>query len=127
MIYWARRNHWPTIDGSDGIQIIHQNHDYSHLPQGQSHHKHPETFENIRLGGGARTAFKLNDTDLKLTPDDLVPMPLTWSRFWREAEIYPLLALHSYPLAQATYALFHPLKAYRDLRAWQHGQKAGIG
>ena len=127
MIYWARRNHWPTIDGSEGIQIIHQNHDYSHLPQGQSHHKHPETFENIRLGGGARTAFLLNDTNMKMTANDIVPMPLSWSRFWREVEIFPLLGLHSYPLAQAAYALFHPVNAYRDLRARQHGQKPSIG
>ena len=126
MIYWARRNHWPAIDGSEGIQIIHQNHDYSHLPQGQSHHKHPETFENIRLGGGARTAFLLNDTDKKMTPDDIVSMPLSWSKFWREVEIFPLLNLHSYPLAQAAYALFHPIKAYRDVRASQQGHKIGV-
>ena len=115
MIYWARRNHWPTIDGSAAIQIIHQNHDYSHLPQGQSHHKHPDTFENIRLGGGARTTFVLDDTDKVLTPAGLAPMSMTWKKFWREVEIYPLVTLHSYPLAQAAYALFHPLKAVYHL------------
>ncbi len=127
MIYWARRNHWPMIDGSDGIQIIHQNHDYSHLPQGQSHHKHPETFENIRLGGGARTAFLLNDANMRLTPDGIRSMPFSWARLWREVEIFPLLALHSYPLAQAFFSLFHPLKAYRELRARQRGQGVVIG
>jgi len=125
MIYWARRNHWPAIDGSDGIQVIHQNHDYSHLPQGQSHHKHPDTFENVRLGGGSRTTFLLDDADKKLTTTGIVPMPLTWKKFWREVEIFPLVTLHSYSLAQATYALFHPLKAYKDLRAWGRTQKAG--
>jgi hypothetical protein len=126
MIYWARHNRWPMIDGSEGIQIIHQNHDYSHLPQGQSHHKHPETFENIRLGGGARTALLLNDANMRLTSNDILPMPLSWSRFWRAVEIFPLLSLRSYPLAQAAYALFHPQKAYHDFRAWQHGQKTGV-
>ncbi len=127
MIYWARRNHWPAIDGSDGIQIIHQNHDYSHLPQGQSHHKHPETFENMRLGGGARTAFLLNDANMRLTPDGIQPVPLSWERFWREVEIFPLLSLHSYPVAQVLYSLLHPLKAYRELRARQRGQGVVIG
>ncbi len=127
MIYWARRNHWPAIDGSDGIQIIHQNHDYSHLPQGQSHHKPPETFENMRLGGGARTAFLLNDANMRLAPDGIRPMPLSWERFWREVEIFPLLSLHSYPIAQVFYSLFHPLKAYHELRARQRGQGVVIG
>jgi hypothetical protein len=127
MIFWARHNHWPTIDASDGIQIIHQNHDYSHLPQGLSHHKHPDTFENVRLGGGSRTTFMLDDADRRLTPSGIVPFPMTWKKFWREVEIFPLVTLHSYPLAQAAYALFHPIKAYKNYRSWQNGQKAGIG
>ncbi|HVP21145.1 MAG TPA: glycosyltransferase family A protein [Anaerolineaceae bacterium] len=127
MIYWARRNHWATIDGSDGIQIIHQNHDYSHLPHGQSHHKHPDTYENVRLGGGSRTTFLLDDANKKLTPGGIVPMPLTWKKFWREVEIFPLVTLHSYSLAQAAYAFFHPIKAYKDVRAWRRTQKAGAG
>jgi len=125
MIYWARYNHWPTIDASEGIQIIHQNHDYSHLPQGQSHHRHPETFENVRLGGGARTAFLLDDTTEKLTPAGLAPIRPTWKRFWRAVEIFPLLALHSYSLAMVTYGLLHPKLAYRDFRAWLHDRGAG--
>ncbi len=126
MIYWARRNHWPTIDASDAIQIIHQNHDYSHLPQGQSHHKHPDTYENVRLGGGARTTFLLDDSDRKMTAEGITAMPLSWKKFWREVEVFPLVTLHSYPLAQAAYALFHPRKAFKDFRAWQHGQSVGL-
>ena len=126
MIYAARRSHWPTIDASESIQIIHQNHDYSHLPQGQSHHRHPETFENIRLGGGTRTAFLLDDANQKLTPTGVEPMPLTWKRFWREVEISPLVWLHSYPLALFTYGLLHPLRALRDFRAWRHNRATGL-
>jgi len=124
MIYKARRSHWPTIDASEGIQIIHQNHDYSHLPGGQSHHKHPDTFENIRLGGGTRTAFLLDDCTECLTPNGLAPLPWTWKRFWREVEICPLLTVHSYFLAQLTYAILHPVRAYRDFRAWRRNHQA---
>ena len=35
----------------------------------------------------------------------------------REVEIFPLVRLHSRPLARAFYALFHPRRAYRELRA----------
>jgi hypothetical protein len=35
MIFESRRQGWKTIDASEEIHIIHQNHDYSHLPGGQ--------------------------------------------------------------------------------------------
>ena len=53
MIYETRRRGWPCIDATATIQVIHQDHDYSHLPQGQAHYRLPETFENVRLAGGS--------------------------------------------------------------------------
>jgi len=41
MIYSGRRNGWPVVDGTPSIMIIHQSHDYSHLPGGQPHYRHP--------------------------------------------------------------------------------------
>ncbi|MBK7455317.1 MAG: hypothetical protein IPJ46_16820 [Anaerolineales bacterium] len=32
MIYQARMQNWPVIDCTPSVMIIHQNHDYSHLP-----------------------------------------------------------------------------------------------
>lgn len=49
MIYEARQRGWKTIDATESIQIIHQDHDYSHLPDGKPHYNHPETDENVRL------------------------------------------------------------------------------
>lgn len=116
MIFAGRSRGWPVIDGTPDIQIIHQNHDYSHLPGGQPHYRHPETFENIRLAGGKRAIFELPDASHRLQGGALRGVPFTWKRFWREVEIFPLVSLHSYPLAQAAYALFHPRKAYREWR-----------
>ena len=89
------------VDATADIQIIHQNHDYSHLPGGQPHYRHPETFENVRLAGGKRAIFELPDASHRLVGGRLARPPLTWKRFWREVEIFPLVRLHSYPLAQA--------------------------
>ncbi len=116
MIYAGRRNGWPVVDATASIMIIHQNHDYSHLPGGQPHYRHPETFENVRLAGGKRAIFELRDANHRLVDGHLRPAPPSWSRFWREAEIFPLIKLHSYPLAQLFYAIFHPQKAYREFR-----------
>jgi hypothetical protein len=118
MIYAGRVRAWPVIDASDEIMIVHQNHDYSHLPGGQPHYRLPETFENIRLAGGKRTIFELPDASHRFSAGRLARQGVTWKRFWREFEIFPLVHLRSYALAQAFYACFHPQKAYRDLRKW---------
>jgi hypothetical protein len=116
MIYAGRRSGWPVIDGTPSIMIIHQNHDYSHLPGGQPHYRHPETFENIRLAGGKRVIFELQDVNRRLVGEHLQSLPFSWSKLKREAEIFPLIRLKSYRLGQLTYALFHPRKAYAELR-----------
>lgn len=119
MIYGGRRNGWPVIDGTQSILIVHQNHDYRHLPGGQPHYRHPETFENIRLAGGKRAIFELPDVSHLLVQGRLQRAPLGWHKFWREVEIFPLVKLHSYPLGQLAYTLFHPRKAYREWRQAQ--------
>jgi hypothetical protein len=114
MIYAGRRQGWPVVDASEAILIIHQNHDYSHLPGGQPHYHHPETDENVRLAGGRRAIFELPDADYRLTPDGLTRKPLTRERLRRELEIFPLVRLGSVALAEAVYFLLYPRKAYRE-------------
>ena len=119
MIYHARRKGWATVDVTQGIFIIHQNHDYSHLPNGQPHYKLPETFENIRLAGGRMISrFLLTDCSEQIEKGQIIRKPLTWKRFWREVEIFPLVGLHSRGLGWLSYAIFHPRNAYREAREW---------
>jgi hypothetical protein len=125
MIYEARRLGWPCVDATETIQIIHQDHDYSHLPNGQAHYRLPETFENIRLAGGRRTIFTLMDTDCRLVNGKFIPFEPGWPKIKRDLETYPLVRWHSYPLAQAAYAVFHPVQAYRDFRKWLRIQRGG--
>lgn len=117
MIYAGRRNGWPVVDATDAIQIVHQNHDYSHLPGGQPHYRHAETFENIRLAGGRRAIFELQDANRRLVAGRLSRPAWSWKKFWREVEIFPLVRLRSYRLGQLFYAIFHPQKAYREFRS----------
>ena len=42
MIYHARRQRWPVVDATAAVTVIHQNHDYQHLPGGLPHYRLPE-------------------------------------------------------------------------------------
>jgi hypothetical protein len=117
MFYEARRRGWALVDASHDIQIIHQNHDYSHLPQGQPHYRLPETAENVRLAGGKRAIFNLLDSDRQLVNGKLRPAEFSWPKFWREVEIFPLVRLRSMTLGQLSFAIFHPKKAWVELRS----------
>jgi len=117
MIYEARRRGWPVINATGSIDIVHQRHDYSHLPGGRPHYHTPEATENIRLAGGRRMIFNLPDANYRLVNGRIRRAPLTWKRFWREVEIFPLIKLGSRRLAHAAHALFHPRKAYSEWRA----------
>lgn len=118
MIYEARRQGWLLANATRAIRIVHQNHDYSHLPGGQPHYRLPETFENVRLAGGKRTIFRLEDANRRFEDGQFKPVPLSWRKFWREVEIFPLVRMHSRLLANLLFAVFHPIKAYWEFRVW---------
>jgi len=116
MIYEARQRGWHAVDATGAIQIIHQDHDYSHLPGSQAHYRLPETGENIRLAGGRRTIFRLDDCNYCIRNEQFYKIPLTFERFMRGIEVFPLIKLHSFALTNLFYALFHPRKAYGEFK-----------
>lgn len=118
MIFKARWEHWRVIDLTHSLTVIHQNHDYAHLPGGIKHYHQPETWVNVRLAGGRRTIFRLTDATHILRDGKLEKIPLTWERFWREVEIFPLVGLHSKLLGWISFAIFHPIKAFMEIRGW---------
>lgn len=77
MIYKARKEHWPVVDGTASLTLVHQNHDYSHLPGGIPHYTVPESDENIRLAGGeGAIRYTIVDATLALTGNRLTrPRP----------------------------------------------------
>jgi len=89
MIYKARKENWAVIDCTPSVMIVHQNHDYSHLPGGKSHYNHPETNENIRLAGGqAHVRYTILDATHQLVGDTLVRPQMTSLRFTRKFELF---------------------------------------
>lgn len=89
MIYRARKEGWSVIDCTPSVMIVHQNHDYSHLPDGKSHYEHPETNENIRLAGGqANIRYTILDSTHQLSNGKLSRPKMTSLRFTRKLELF---------------------------------------
>ena len=89
MIFKARRENWPVIDCTPSVTIVHQNHDYSHLPDGKPHYEHPDTDENIRLAGGqANIRYTILDATHQLADGKLIRPKMTSPRFTRKLELF---------------------------------------
>ncbi len=89
MIYKARQEKWPVIDCTPSVMIVHQNHDYSHLPGGRPHYEHPDTNENIRLAGGqANIRYTVLDATHQLVEGKLVRPRISSLRFLRGLELF---------------------------------------
>jgi hypothetical protein len=89
MIYKARKEKWPVIDCTPSVMIVHQNHDYSHLPGGKPHYEHPDTNENIRLAGGqANIRYTILDSTHQLVNGKLTRPKMTSLRFSRKFEVF---------------------------------------
>ncbi len=89
MIYKARAENWAAVDCTPSVMIVHQNHDYSHLPEGKPHYEHPETNENIRLAGGqANVRYTILDATHQLVDGKLLRPKMTSLRFTRKLELF---------------------------------------
>ena len=89
MIYKARKEGWAVIDCTPSVMIVHQNHDYSHLPGGKPHYEHPDTNENIRLAGGqANVRYTILDSTHRLMAGSLQRPQMTALRLTRKLELF---------------------------------------
>ena len=89
MIYRARKENWAVVDCTPSVMIVHQNHDYSHLPEGKPHYEHPDTNENIRLAGGqANVRYTILDATHRLVAGKLARPKMTSLRFTRKFELF---------------------------------------
>jgi hypothetical protein len=61
-IYHALQSGWPVVDATASLMIVHQNHDYSHLPGGEPHYDLEETQINAALGGGMANMYMTLDS-----------------------------------------------------------------
>jgi hypothetical protein len=72
-IYHARSQGWPVVDITPDCMVIHQNHDYSHLPGGRPHYDLEESTQNQALAGGMPHLYMVLDSDRQLIGGNLRP------------------------------------------------------
>jgi hypothetical protein len=77
MIYHGITKGWPVIDATASLMVVHQDHDYGHLPGDRGHQRHPETMKNLELAGGMRKMYSLLDVKLQLVDGKI--LPIRWS------------------------------------------------
>jgi len=111
MIYAGRRAGFPVVDASEVVTVIHQDHDYQHLPNGQPHYRLPESEENIRLAGGREMIFALRDADFALVDGCLERRgPLTVGLLrWIEASLFVLFGTGK--LSRLVHIMMHPVSS----------------
>jgi hypothetical protein len=112
MIYHGLKQGWAVVDGTPDIEIIHQNHDYSHLPGGKPPYGGVEGNQNIAHGKastGQYYFYLLLDIDRQLQNGAIRRKPLTWPRLLRKLEVWIA------PLEEKgfRYNLFHSIERYR--------------
>lgn len=117
-IFTARKLQWDVIDATRDIQIIHQQHDYHHLPGGKIHYNHPESDENLRLAGGKRHIFTLLDATKVLVNGRIQPYPVTLRKIIREFEVLPVIHGGNPFWMDVFFYLAHPIKFIRHKIPW---------
>ncbi|MFC2025904.1 hypothetical protein ACFLUC_01785 [Chloroflexota bacterium] len=88
MIYHARQMGWVVADGTPSIKVIHQNHDYSHLPDGKPHYDLAESRKNAEMAGGSANLYMVLDSNKQLLNSKLQAPDLTLTRILRRGEVW---------------------------------------
>lgn len=113
MIYAGRHAGYPVVDATGAITIIHQNHDYHHLPGGKPHYRLPESDENVRLAGGREVMFTLPDADWKMDQRNFVCRTLKERGGLTALEKDWIAMVGASKRASFIWMLFHPVKTVR--------------
>lgn len=66
MVYHASTSWAAAIDATRSVTVIHQTHDYSHLPGGKPPYGSEVAKRNLALAGGRKCVYNVLDTDLEL-------------------------------------------------------------
>ena len=91
LVYRARSRGAAVIDATPVVMAVHQNHDFSHHPQGEDGVRGgPEKERNLKLAGGRSHRFTLWDATWVLGPRGLWPA-LTYHHLRRRRETLPIL------------------------------------
>ena len=112
-IYAGRAAKVPVVDATEAITVIHQDHDYSHLPGGKPPYGGPESKENLAAAGGLEVIFMPTDATWKLTGATLQRRSIVEKGVRRAMESALIARLGAGRGSLLVRLLFHPLEAIR--------------
>jgi hypothetical protein len=87
MIYHARRSAWAVVDLTPSVTIVHQNHDYSHLPGNKPPYDLPETQKNVSIAGGMKHMYTILEANKELINGQIRPARLNMPRLLHRLEL----------------------------------------
>jgi hypothetical protein len=112
-IYAGRAAGVPVIDATESITVIHQDHDYSHLPGGKPPYGGPESKENLAAAGGMEVIFMPTDATWKLRKDKLERKSIFEMGVLRAMESGLIARFGSGRRSLFVRVLFHPIEGFR--------------
>ncbi len=114
-LYSARADGYPLIDATSSISIVHQNHDYKHIPKGTGKTwDGPEADHNIKLAGAAAREISLKDATHTLTSGGL-KRPFNREVMIRQLDMMPRIKPWTTPIVAIIRFLLRITKPLRSL------------
>jgi hypothetical protein len=86
-IYHASKSGWQVVDVTRSAMIVHQNHDYGHLPGNKPPYDLPETKRNIAIAGGMKSMYTILEANKILVDGELKPAPMSMPRLLHKIEL----------------------------------------
>ena len=115
-LYHFRVRGFPVIDATSSITVVHQDHDYNHVPARTGlAWEGPEADRNRELCGGYHHAFTLSDRTHRLTRNGLIPVHFweNWhQRLLRYSVLYPEKRIRGKAVRSFLWRLKGPLKRF---------------
>lgn len=83
MLYRARSKNIPIVDLTKRVEVVHQNHDYSHHPDGDQMWESKEAKRNMELAGGQMNLYTILDAQYYLTKKGMRRRRIQFYRLYR--------------------------------------------
>jgi hypothetical protein len=112
-IYAGRAAGVPVIDATEAITVIHQDHDYSHLPGGKPPYGGPESKDNLAAAGGMEVIFMPTDATWKMNKHDLQRKSVLETGILRAMESGLIARFGAGRRSLLARVLFHPVEGFR--------------
>ncbi len=88
MVYHAVTTWGAAIDATRSVTVVHQTHDYSHLPGGRPPYGSAVAKRNLALAGGRKCVYNVLDTNKELIHGTVRPPKFLLARVFRRLERY---------------------------------------